>query len=79
MNGRWTLKIWSGKAAYLNEVSHAAQRLIDAGELLPEDLERILAQSARRNAPALRQRSRRAATAPCGAHRLQRSEAVCLG
>jgi hypothetical protein len=39
---------YSGKAAYLNEVSHAAQRLIDAGDLLPEDLERILAQSARR-------------------------------
>ena len=39
---------YSGKTAYLNEVSHAAQRLIDAGYLLPEDLERILAQSARR-------------------------------
>ncbi|MGA8758620.1 MAG: alpha/beta hydrolase domain-containing protein, partial [Stellaceae bacterium] len=39
---------YSGKAAYLNEVSRAAQRLIDAGYLLPEDLERILTQSARR-------------------------------
>ena len=37
-----------GRAAYLDEVSHAAQRLIDAGYLLPEDLERILAQSTRR-------------------------------
>jgi Alpha/beta hydrolase domain len=39
---------YPGKAAYLDEVSHAAQSLIDAGYLLPEDLERILAQSARR-------------------------------
>jgi len=39
---------YPGKAAYLDEVSHAAQCLIDAGYLLPEDLERILAQSARR-------------------------------
>jgi len=35
------------KAAYLDEVSHAAKRLIDAGYVLPEDFERILAQSAR--------------------------------
>ena len=39
---------YPGKTAYLDEVSHAAQRLIDAGYLLPEDSERILAQSARR-------------------------------
>ena len=39
---------YSGRAAYLDEVSHAAQCLIDAGYLLPEDSERILAQSARR-------------------------------
>jgi alpha/beta hydrolase family protein len=39
---------YPGKAAYLDEVNHAAQCLIDAGYLLPEDLERILAQSARR-------------------------------
>jgi hypothetical protein len=39
---------YPGKAAYLDEVSQAAQRLIDAGYLLPEDLERILAQSTRR-------------------------------
>jgi hypothetical protein len=39
---------YCGKAAYLDQVSHAAQSLIDAGYLLPEDLERILAQSARR-------------------------------
>jgi len=39
---------YPGKAAYLDEVSHAAQCLIDAGYLLPEDLERILAQSTRR-------------------------------
>ncbi len=39
---------YPGKAAYLDEVGRAAQRLIDAGYLLPEDLERILAQSARR-------------------------------
>jgi hypothetical protein len=39
---------YPGKAAYLDEVSHAAQCLIDAGYLLPEDSERILAQSARR-------------------------------
>jgi hypothetical protein len=39
---------YPGKAAYLDEVSHAAKRLIDAGYVLPEDLERILAQSARR-------------------------------
>jgi hypothetical protein len=39
---------YMGKTAYLDQVSHAAQRLIDAGCLLPEDLERILAQSARR-------------------------------
>ena len=39
---------YPGKASYLDEVSHAAQCLIDAGYLLPEDLERILAQSARR-------------------------------
>jgi hypothetical protein len=39
---------YPGKAVYLDEVSRAAQCLIDAGYLLPEDLERILAQSARR-------------------------------
>ena len=39
---------YPGRAAYLDQVSHAAQSLIDAGYLLPEDLERILAQSARR-------------------------------
>ena len=39
---------YPGKAAYLDQVGRAAQRLIDAGYLLPEDLERILAQSARR-------------------------------
>ena len=39
---------YCGKAAYLDQVSHAAQSLIDAGYLLPEDLERTLAQSARR-------------------------------
>ncbi len=39
---------YPGKAAYLDEVSRAALCLIDAGYLLPEDLERILAQSARR-------------------------------
>ena len=39
---------YPGKAAYLEEVSHAAKHLIDAGYVLPEDLERILAQSARR-------------------------------
>jgi alpha/beta hydrolase family protein len=39
---------YPGKAAYLDEVSHAAQRLIDAGYLLPEDVERILTHSARR-------------------------------
>ena len=39
---------YPGKTAYLDQVSHAAQRLIDAGYLLPEDRERILAQSARR-------------------------------
>ena len=39
---------YPGKAAYLDEVSHAAKRLIDAGYVLPEDLQRILAQSARR-------------------------------
>ena len=39
---------YPGKAAYLEEVSHAAQCLIDAGYLLPEDMEGILAQSARR-------------------------------
>ena len=38
----------AGKAAYLDEVSREAQSLIDAGYLLPEDSERILAQSARR-------------------------------
>ena len=36
------------KAAYLGEVRRAAQSLIDAGYVLPEDSERILAQSARR-------------------------------
>ncbi len=39
---------YSGKTDYLDQVSHAAQHLIDEGYLLPEDLERILAQSARR-------------------------------
>jgi len=39
---------YPGKAAYLDQVRHAAQRLIDVGYLLAEDLERILAQSARR-------------------------------
>ena len=39
---------YPGKVTYLDEVRHAAQCLIDAGYLLPEDLERILAQSARR-------------------------------
>ena len=39
---------YPGRAAYLDEVSRAAQCLIDAGYLLPEDSERILAQSARR-------------------------------
>ena len=39
---------YPGKAAYLDQVNHAAQRLIDVGYLLAEDLERILAQSARR-------------------------------
>ena len=39
---------YPSKAAYLDQVSHAAQCLIDAGYLLPEDSERILAQSARR-------------------------------
>jgi hypothetical protein len=39
---------YPGKAGYLDEVSRAALRLIDAGYLLPEDMERILAQSARR-------------------------------
>ena len=39
---------YPSKAAYLDEVNHAAQHLIDTGYLLPEDLERILAQSARR-------------------------------
>ena len=36
---------YPGKAAYLDEISHAAQSLIDAGCLLLEDLGRILAQS----------------------------------
>ena len=39
---------YPGKTAYLDQVRHAAQSLIDDGYLLPEDLERILAQSARR-------------------------------
>jgi hypothetical protein len=39
---------YPGKTAYLDQVSRAAQSLIDAGYLLPEDLEGILAQSARR-------------------------------
>ena len=39
---------YPGKTAYLDQVSHAAQCLIAAGYLLPEDLERILAQSALR-------------------------------
>src|SRR5262249_52478702 len=39
---------YPGKAAYLDEINHAAQCLIDAGYLLPEDLERILAPSASR-------------------------------
>jgi hypothetical protein len=39
---------YPGKTAYLDQVRHAAQSLIDAGYLLPEDLERIIAQSARR-------------------------------
>ncbi len=39
---------YSSKAAYLDEVNHAAQQLIDTGFLLPEDLDRILAQSAHR-------------------------------
>jgi hypothetical protein len=39
---------YPGKTAYLDQVSRAAQSLIDAGYLLPEDLERILAQSGRR-------------------------------
>jgi hypothetical protein len=39
---------YPAKAAYLDQVNHAAQRLIDLGYLLAEDLERILAQSARR-------------------------------
>ena len=37
---------YPGKTAYLDQVSRAAQCLINAGYLLPEDLERILAQSA---------------------------------
>lgn len=41
-------KRYPGKAAYLDQVNQAAQRLIDVGYLLAEDLERILAQSARR-------------------------------
>jgi hypothetical protein len=39
---------YPSKTAYLDQVRHAAQRLIDVGYLLAEDLERILAQSARR-------------------------------
>ena len=39
---------YPGKTAYLDEVNRAAQCLIDAGYLLPEDLEHILAQSALR-------------------------------
>jgi hypothetical protein len=37
---------YPGKAAYLDQVSNAAQRLIDVGYLLAADLERILDQSA---------------------------------
>ena len=37
---------YPGKAAYLDEVSHAAQCPIDAGYLLPEGLERTSAKSA---------------------------------
>jgi hypothetical protein len=39
---------YPSKTVYLDKVNHAAQQLIDAGYLLPEDLKRILAQSARR-------------------------------
>lgn len=39
---------YASKTAYLDQVSRAAQRLIDAGCLLPEDRERMLTQSARR-------------------------------
>ena len=46
--GRSIAVRYPGKAAYLDEVSHAAQCLINASYLLSEDFERILAQSARR-------------------------------
>ena len=39
---------YSSKADYLYEVNHAAQHLIDAGYLLPKDMDRILTQSAHR-------------------------------
>jgi hypothetical protein len=39
---------YPGKAAYLDQVRRAADGLIENGYLLPEDVERILAHSARR-------------------------------
>jgi alpha/beta hydrolase family protein len=39
---------YPGKADYLEQVKRETQSLIDAGYLLPEDLERIFVQSARR-------------------------------
>jgi hypothetical protein len=39
---------YRAKTAYLDQVSRAAQSLIDTSYLLPKDVERILAQSARR-------------------------------
>jgi hypothetical protein len=41
-------KRYPSKAAYLDQVNCAAENLVESGYLLPEDMERILGQSARR-------------------------------